>query len=1207
MTDKFGRSFEKYIPNWTVFKDKIEKWWEDFNLGSLDFSNFIIYPRNPLYVISTLMSYNAMIYSARAVCLNSNTGVISGVSRRRDLLLFDDSNNNDNLYLLLSYSDQNPWTAKMLQIALAAVESIVANPDVKRWGTELLVDHANDIADMGYGNFDAMFGLWGFGVSRLFDNKITSDDVLELFINLMSINWVFIGVVEPFISQMETKALRSIAPEVYFRIGYTMDSELTQRLITSMCNKLSIDIAIGAILQDEDIPESFINIIAKGLFDSGLSVVRYVEELNNCPFVKELDLKCTIQKYIFDKMGMVLKNQEGDTIVARAMTLMMQIDWDTGSYILTELKDFIQFVDLIFQKRMSGVFAEIMTRMSHFKRIFGNGLDDAISDLLEKISEEDMNLFFYMLSSGAVQVFRLKEGFLIRLCQKIEKLENPSDQFRQLKNLSQTVGLEGIPFIQGIPGCSRRFSDMVFLFYIGNNMKFGLFYDAEAAVKHRLPELRDMFFNLSETEVEVFSDKIDTIIRMVGTIPKEMQKAAFSSRRSQKAVFIDSFQAFLTSDNRDDSLEFEHPEELMESMVSFPRMYNFSEWKTAREYLKKKGYYDILISVFKQCVHDTNGSETNPDRLRFSLEKSYFMWLEPEIIDELRIDSSSIGLWYRVLTRIFSDPNYDYPKYTYSFFRKTLYAAVVKNFDILTCLSQSGFRSSEKRDEFLRNVCYPVCRYLEDKNEDEVYTNINISAFIDMTYAELNVTRAALSTEALKTIVSSEQRQTIRIIDSVPLAKLGMVKKYMSPEFKRLTYYPRRKAERYNAEYDGIFLHSTPSLGSTLDIISKNSGISDFCVSTVRASTVYRSGSFGIGNYDDNSPEDFKTNHLNFPGLILGLGKIDYLFDFDAYTYRQADGKRYATASLESEETEDLTYQHDAQSSNIHCFDPKQHYDEGIMNINTANICVVVVDNVYVKTAKSLIDKIMRKVNYYYEVWPYSKFERLLNSDDLHKKLLEIHRKDHILALQDEDHYEEYNDVHNYRESFNFSDYMVLKEEKLGDINIDKAYEIFKKEYEASTGKSWDYWTFASRAQNWNFYGDDNGYVAVRKQRSGFLKLVEAAGSGKSKFKALKEIVALNEPLCGMVSKDLRDILVRMGLRSPNMLERTALKLLFKTNPVLGQNIKGFTNDNGVIVNVGGLGETVKYFVASEKYYKEMKNMPIDTIKNIFKGIEKEK
>lgn len=156
------------------------------------------------------------------------------------------------------------------------------------------------------------------------------------------------------------------------------------------------------------------------------------------------------------------------------------------------------------------------------------------------------------------------------------------------------------------------------------------------------------------------------------------------------------------------------------------------------------------------------------------------------------------------------------------------------------------------------------------------------------------------------------------------------------------------------------------------------------------------------------------------------------------------------------------------------------------------------------------------------------------------------------------------------------------------DLDLDKAYQVFKKEYEQITGKSWDEHHFKSRAQNWQFYGDENGYIALRPQKSGYYKLVATAGSNKSKYKALVEVTSKKLPVWGLVSKDIADMLVKFGYKQPNFIERKILLSQISSNVFGDSKIEKVNDDGGIVLNQsGGIGQVVKYFVGSPEYWKK--------------------
>ena len=160
------------------------------------------------------------------------------------------------------------------------------------------------------------------------------------------------------------------------------------------------------------------------------------------------------------------------------------------------------------------------------------------------------------------------------------------------------------------------------------------------------------------------------------------------------------------------------------------------------------------------------------------------------------------------------------------------------------------------------------------------------------------------------------------------------------------------------------------------------------------------------------------------------------------------------------------------------------------------------------------------------------------------------------------------------------------------DIDMNRAYEIFVQEYLQSTGKTWAKDKFLQRAQNWDFYGDANGFITVRPQQSGFVKLVGAAGSDKSKYKGFKELVAKHLPVWGMVDDKILGLLQKLGFRGPNMIELILFKKFMtpeKMASVLGSASIDKIEGSKVTLTYPDVGTVVKYFVASPEYWKKIR------------------
>lgn len=156
------------------------------------------------------------------------------------------------------------------------------------------------------------------------------------------------------------------------------------------------------------------------------------------------------------------------------------------------------------------------------------------------------------------------------------------------------------------------------------------------------------------------------------------------------------------------------------------------------------------------------------------------------------------------------------------------------------------------------------------------------------------------------------------------------------------------------------------------------------------------------------------------------------------------------------------------------------------------------------------------------------------------------------------------------------------------DIDLDRAYELFQQEYLNATGQSWSKEKFLNRAHSWKFYGDEQGFIAVRPQQSGFCKLVGSAGNNKSKYKGFKEALSQGLPLWGMVSKDIVGLLVKLGFKTPNFIERKLLEKMLSKNVLGDAEIIEYTKDGGVTLRYPDIGVVTKYFVGSPAYWKKM-------------------
>lgn len=165
-----------------------------------------------------------------------------------------------------------------------------------------------------------------------------------------------------------------------------------------------------------------------------------------------------------------------------------------------------------------------------------------------------------------------------------------------------------------------------------------------------------------------------------------------------------------------------------------------------------------------------------------------------------------------------------------------------------------------------------------------------------------------------------------------------------------------------------------------------------------------------------------------------------------------------------------------------------------------------------------------------------------------------------------------------------------LKYKTLDQVDADKVYDLFSDSYQKATGKAWDRGKFISRAGGWRFYGDENGYVTVREQRSGMLKLTAVAGAPRSIIRGMQDLMSEGKPVWGMVDKNIQSMAQRFGLKSP---PGALVKMLIgkiPSNVFGGATLKGVGWDGGATFDYADIGETTKYLIGNTEYYQLLLN-----------------
>lgn len=175
-----------------------------------------------------------------------------------------------------------------------------------------------------------------------------------------------------------------------------------------------------------------------------------------------------------------------------------------------------------------------------------------------------------------------------------------------------------------------------------------------------------------------------------------------------------------------------------------------------------------------------------------------------------------------------------------------------------------------------------------------------------------------------------------------------------------------------------------------------------------------------------------------------------------------------------------------------------------------------------------------------------------------------------------------------------FTEYFIFCESsapvqqfRLNDQNFAGMYKIFKKSYEDSTGAAWSRDVFRNKAGQWTFFGvpptseDDAsaGFVSVRFQRSGLVKLTGVAGNPFSIASGLKLLNQGGYPIWGGVSGRIANMATKKGFKIIPSNVLIALKNQ-------GIAIPGMEIDNtgGLTANIAEIGAVDKVAIANDKY-----------------------
>lgn len=195
----------------------------------------------------------------------------------------------------------------------------------------------------------------------------------------------------------------------------------------------------------------------------------------------------------------------------------------------------------------------------------------------------------------------------------------------------------------------------------------------------------------------------------------------------------------------------------------------------------------------------------------------------------------------------------------------------------------------------------------------------------------------------------------------------------------------------------------------------------------------------------------------------------------------------------------------------------------------------------------------------------------------------------------------------------------------LSDNDKDTLYKNFSDTYIDSTGASFSRDDFDWRADNWEFYGDINGGVTVRRQRSGLLKLTSSYESidpttGKHNtigvLKGLESLMLDNPdtPIWGAMPPDMSKLLTMVSKRKcpTNEFSPVPAPLVIALGPKLmkavGSSdaldvIKNPLDKNfGCIIMDTPAGPMAKKLVANRAYYDWLKESAKDKSNDMIQG-----
>ena len=154
-----------------------------------------------------------------------------------------------------------------------------------------------------------------------------------------------------------------------------------------------------------------------------------------------------------------------------------------------------------------------------------------------------------------------------------------------------------------------------------------------------------------------------------------------------------------------------------------------------------------------------------------------------------------------------------------------------------------------------------------------------------------------------------------------------------------------------------------------------------------------------------------------------------------------------------------------------------------------------------------------------------------------------------------------------------------------------RVFDMFTTSYKKATGESWNESFFRGRARNWVFYGNDDGFVAARPQKSGMLKIVGSAGHPAAIHKAMQHVLQEDMPVWAAASPDLANGMTKhYGMKSVSpMLVKQMAPHLSKYGVLGDGEIKHIEDDGTIHVSYSNLDKVArKKIVGNDKYHSKI-------------------